>query len=209
MVGTFSPARPRQRDTSFVLLAVTAILIAACGGPSKPTPPSAPPTATIAAATPATAPTAAPTAAKTLTAAVAAPKPPPATAPTSGKWIDVDVTRFTVKLMDGKEVLREVGPVGVGVQVDTGAYESTQTGLFHVYNKIAGLTYDAPYDTYIDWWVGFDPQKANGFHSFLLNDKGGVVNAATGRISNGCIRTPEPQAIFEFAEVGMAVFVHA
>lgn len=110
--------------------------------------------------------------------------------------------------MDGKQVVREMGPVGVGAQIDTGAYESTQTGLFRVYNKIAGLTYDAPYDTYIDWWVGFDPDKANGFHSFLLDEKGNVAVAATGRISNGCIRTPEPKALFEFAEVGMPVFVH-
>lgn len=139
-------------------------------------------------------------------AAKATPRAP--AAPTAGRWIDVDVTRFTVKLMDGKQVVREIGPVGVGAQIDTGAYESTQTGLFHVYNKIEGLTYDAPYDTYIDWWVGFDPAKANGFHSFLLDAKGNVVTATTGRISNGCIRTPEPKALFEFAEVGMPVFVH-
>lgn len=66
-------------------------------------------------------------------------------APTTGKWIDVDVTRFQVKLMDGMQVLQTIVPVAVGVQVNSGAYESTQTGLFYVYNKIAGLQYDAPY----------------------------------------------------------------
>lgn len=139
----------------------------------------------------------------------AEPTPPTGPPPTPGRWIDVDVTRFTVRLMRGPEVMRTVEPVAVGAQVDTGAYESTQTGLFHVYQKTAGLTYDAPYRTYIDWWVGFDPDKANGFHSFLLDANGAVVDASTGRVSNGCIRTGAAREIFEFAEVGMPVVVHA
>ncbi|TAK81153.1 MAG: murein L,D-transpeptidase [Dehalococcoidia bacterium] len=193
---------------------MTALLVACSDEPPPAAMATAPPAVT-AAATPSPPPPTLPSPQATASAArvestpVAKATPRPAVAPTSGRWIDVDVTRFTVKLMDGKQVVREIGPVGVGAQIDTGVYESTQTGLFHVYNKTAGLTYDAPYDTYIDWWVGFDPDKANGFHSFLLDAKGNVVNAATGRISNGCIRTHDPKAVFEFAEVGMPVFVHA
>lgn len=130
------------------------------------------------------------------------------TAPTQGRWIEVDVTRFVVRLMDGSSVVREIAPVAVGAQVDTGAYASTQTGLFHVNNKIADLAYDAPYDTYISHWVGFDPEKANGFHSFLKDKAGNVVDAGSGRISNGCIRTGEAEALFAFAEIGMPVWVH-
>ncbi len=130
------------------------------------------------------------------------------TAPTQGRWIEVDVTRFVVRLMDGTAVVREIAPVAVGAQVDTGAYASTQTGLFHVNNKIADLAYDAPYDTYISHWVGFDPDKANGFHSFLKDKAGNVVDAGSGRISNGCIRTGEAEALFAFAEIGMPVWVH-
>jgi hypothetical protein len=129
-------------------------------------------------------------------------------APTTGRWIDVDVTRFQVRLMDGQRVLHTIGPVGVGAQVDTGAYESTQTGLYHVYNKIGGLQYDAPYRTYLSDWVGFDPDKANGFHSFLKDERGRVVDASTGRVSNGCIRTGAAETIFAFAEIGMPVLVH-
>jgi hypothetical protein len=110
--------------------------------------------------------------------------------------------------MDGARVLQTIGPVAVGAQVDTGVYESTQTGLFHVYVKTEGLAYDAPYNTYISHWVGFDPDKANGFHSFLKDAAGKVVDPATGRVSNGCIRTGAPEEIFAFAEVGMPVFVH-
>lgn len=129
-------------------------------------------------------------------------------APADGRWIDVDVSRFVVRLMDGATVLREFAPVAVGEQVDTGEYASTQTGLFSVQNKIEELAYDPPYDTYISHWVGFDPEKANGFHSFLKDETGAVVDASTGRVSNGCIRTGAAEEIFAFAEVGMPVWVH-
>lgn len=133
----------------------------------------------------------------------------PDLAPTEGRWIDVDVSRFSVRLMDGRMVLREIGPIAVGAEVDTGAYASTQTGLFHVYNKVGDLTYDAPYNTYISDWVGFDPDKANGFHSFLKDKEGRVVDASIGRVSNGCIRTGAGEAVFAFAEIGMPVWVHS
>ena len=129
-------------------------------------------------------------------------------APTAGAWIDVDVTTFVVRLMDGESVVREITPVGVGVQIDTGEYASTQTGLFYVNSKIEPLAYDAPYNTYISHWVGFDAAKANGFHSFLKDVNGTVVDASTGRVSNGCIRTGEPEAIYAYAEIGMPVWVH-
>jgi hypothetical protein len=144
------------------------------------------------------------------------PTPEPAADPTEqalrpveGRWIEVDVTQYVVRLMDGDTVLRTIGPVAVGAQVDSGAYESTQTGLFHVYNKQPDLAFDPPYNTYITDWVGFDADRANGFHSFLEDKDGKIVDASTGRVSNGCIRTPDPAAITGFAEIGMPVWVHA
>lgn len=128
--------------------------------------------------------------------------------PDHGDWIDVNVSSYTVSLMKGTAAVQVIGPVAVGAQIDTGAYESTQTGLFHVYSMNSALTYDAPYKTYISDWVGFDPNLANGFHSFLKDADGQVVDASTGNISNGCIRTPDPQAIYDFASIGMPVYVH-
>jgi len=129
-------------------------------------------------------------------------------APSEGRWIDVDVRAFRVRLMDGASVVREIAPVAVGVEVDTGAFASTQTGLFHVYNKVEDLAYDPPYDTWISHWVGFDAERQNGFHSFLKDQEGKVVDAATGRVSNGCIRTGDAEAVYAFAEIGMPVWVH-
>jgi hypothetical protein len=136
------------------------------------------------------------------------PAPNSPEAPTAGRWIDVDVTKFEVQLMEGNTVLQTIRPVAVGVEVDTGNYESTQTGLFYVHVKTPDLTYDAPYDTYISHWVGFDPDKDNGFHSLLKDASGNVVDPSTGRVSNGCIRSGEIEAIYEFAEIGMPVLVH-
>lgn len=132
-----------------------------------------------------------------------------ATLAQGGHWIDVDVTNFVVRLMDGESVVREIGPVAVGAEIDTGAYASTQTGLFYVFSKVEDLAYDPPYQTYISHWVGFDADKANGFHSFLKDKDGQVVDASTGRVSNGCIRTGAPEDIFAFAQIGTPVWVHA
>lgn len=131
-----------------------------------------------------------------------------ALAPTSGRWIDVDVTNFVVRLMDGEKVTMTIAPVAVGAQINTGAYDSTATGLFHVYSMSANLTYDAPYKTYISNWVGFDPKLDNGMHSFLEDKSGKVVDASTGGVSNGCIRTGQSAAIYAFARIGMPVYVH-
>jgi hypothetical protein len=129
-------------------------------------------------------------------------------APTDGRWIDVNVTDFAVHLMEGPRLMRTIAPVAVGVEVDTGNFTSTQTGLFYVYNKIGGLQYDAPYDSYISDWVGFDVDKQNGFHSFLKDKDGNDTVTSTGRVSNGCIRSAAAADIFAFADIGMPVLVH-
>jgi hypothetical protein len=225
-------ARSRRIGALFAALSIiVALLVAACGGGSEsavisgvtiePLASSTPrigvpiggkPAAPRATATPDATATGAPSDAATeappAAAATSTPEPAAGAPPEEGRWIDVDVTNYLVRLMDGTSVVRKIGPVGVGVAVDTGDYISTQTGLFYVHNKVEELVYDAPFDTYISHWVGFDPDKDNGFHSFLKDASGNVVDASTGRVSNGCIRTGEPDAIFAYAEIGMPVWVH-
>lgn len=186
-------------------LALVASLALACG--SKPQPAAV--TMVSATAVASTPPPAAPTATVTPKATAVPAPVVKACNERATHWIDVNVSSYRVRLMEGSKVVQELGPVAVGREVDSGNYESTQTGCFSVYNKNADLTYDAPYKTYIAFWVGFDPQKDNGFHSFLLDAKGNVVDGSTGRISNGCIRTGQAETIFKFAEVGMPVWVHA
>lgn len=211
-----------------ILAVLMLSLVAACGGDDGDGEPTAQPdTPTVAA--PSVTPTIAePTATSTPepSPTETAPEPtlpppgptatpfPPGPSPTPGtpvmteRWIDVNVTTFVVRLMNGETVVQEIAPVGVGVQIDTGEYLSTQTGVFSVNTRNPKLVYDAPFDTYISHWVGFDPIRDNGFHSFLKDAEGNVVDASTGRVSNGCIRTGEPEAIYAFSEIGMAVVVH-
>lgn len=200
--GSGSSTGPKGGVTIEPIASSTAAAVPTGGKPAAP-----PPAATGAAATDTVEP-----AATEAPAATATPAQPltsdGSSAPAEGRWIDVDVTNFVVRLMDGAAVTREIGPVAVGEQVDTGEYASTQTGLFQVYNKVEDLAYDPPYDTYISHWVGFDPDKANGFHSFLKDKDGSVIDPRTGRISNGCIRTGAPDVVFAFAEIGMPVWVH-
>ena len=220
--ATAEPEKPlRIRGTMFVVLAfIAATLWASCSSQDGAsvtfvTPsvtngaPPAPPS--MSAATPAEERTQPAATAKVAQAAATTAAPAlhdNTQPPQSGRWIDVDVTQYVVKLMDGQAVVRRIGPVAVGAQIGTGAYLSTGTGLFHVYSKTQALTYDAPFDTYISDWVGFDPRLDNGFHSFLKDKDGHIVDASTGRLSNGCIRTAQPEAIFAFAEMGMPVYVH-
>lgn len=207
---------PRPLLVLFVAAAIAAVVLTVIHRDDGPAPAdvSAPPI-TIAAPEPTPppvvetpAPVVATPVATTAPATAATTAPRPVGPPQSGRWIDVDVTNYTVRLMNGTTATRTIAPVGVGAQINTGAYESTRTGLFYVYSMDATLTYDAPYDTYISHWVGFDPGLANGFHSFLKDAAGHVVDPSTGRISNGCIRTGEPEAIYAFAEIGMPVYVH-
>ena len=211
LVGVVALASNACGGTTDAIVVRSAVPAQAPATPSSAPPAPSAPVAAVAPAPAAPAPAAvapAPTPARTPTptapAAASAVK-----APTTGRWIEVDVTRFVVRLMEGERVVREIGPVGVGRQIDTGVYESTQTGLFKVHNKIADRTFDAPYNTYIEWWVGFDIEKANGFHSLLQDKNGKITDASTGRVSNGCIRVGEAEAVFKYAEVGMPVLVHA
>jgi hypothetical protein len=208
---------PRPLYLAGLIFGLSFVLLA-CGGDGEPQPSTAgvavvnstetppPPPTDTATADPEPVATEVVTAVPTeqVEAAPARPTGPP----DSGYWIDVDVSDFTVRLMEDTSALQVIGPIAVGAQIDTGIYESTATGLYYVYSMDASLTYDAPYDTYISHWVGFDPALANGFHSFLKDADGNVVDASTGRVSNGCIRTGAAEAIYAFAEIGMPVYVH-
>ena len=197
-------ARPRSTLLASTLTLTIgcafALVIVACGEGASP---SAKGVVTIEAVATATAEPTAP-----IADVMPSPTPDGSVARASERWIDVDVTNFVVRLMDGETVLREISPVAVGEQIDTGEYASTQTGTFYVHEKVADLAFDAPYNAYISHWVGFDADKANGFHSFLKDEDGYVLDARTGRVSNGCIRTGAPEEIFAFAEIGMPVYVH-
>ena len=130
-------------------------------------------------------------------------------APTTGRWIDVDVDRYQVRLMSGTEATRTFAPVAVGAQVDSGAYESTQTGTFRVHNKIARpAVRRAVQDVH---------QRLGGLRRGARQR---LPLAAQGRQrqrrrpgDGPCFERLHPRgrdsaAIFAYAEIGMVVYVH-
>jgi hypothetical protein len=58
-------------------------------------------------------------------------------------------------------------------------------------------------------WVGFDPSRVNGFHSFSMDENGNVIKGGDGP-TGGCVAL-EPSAaaaLYDFADYGMRVEVH-
>lgn len=133
----------------------------------------------------------------------------PAQAPdTEEHWIDVDRTRGLVTLMVGNT---EVNSFWASMGYDTSAdgFYSTAIGTYHVYNKDSALTYTPYAKNYITDWVGFDPDRYNGFHSYT-KDKNGDIVPNGGGLTGGCVALApgEIDIVFDFAYVGMRVEVH-
>jgi len=124
------------------------------------------------------------------------------------RWLDVDRSSGTVRMMVGDEpIATYVASMGFD-DSDDGFY-ATALGSYHVYDKHAGLTWTPYGQAFIKYWVGFDPSRLNGFHSYSLDEDGKRIKGGDGP-TGGCIST-DPQSAKEihgFATVGMRVEVH-
>jgi L,D-transpeptidase catalytic domain len=131
--------------------------------------------------------------------------------PTPGKWIDVNLSDGFVRLMEGRKLFKALpGAWGYGVTGTESDYFSTAPGMYFVYSRYNYRWYDAQYSqTYIYSFVGFDPERSNGFHSFLYDAKGNVTDNRLGAISHGCIRVEDWKAVHDFSAIGMIVMIHA
>lgn len=130
-------------------------------------------------------------------------------APTGEHWIDVDRGSAMVTLYIGDRAQGSFkGKIGLDPS-DDGFY-STAVGTYFVYTKNPGLT-STPFveDVYMTEFVGFDPERHNGFHSPIRNAEGELLpsqNATT----LGCVRLDVEAArdLYAFAFIGMRVEVH-
>ncbi|MGC4106549.1 MAG: L,D-transpeptidase family protein [Thermomicrobiales bacterium] len=149
-------------------------------------------------------PTAIPTAAPTQEPAVA-----PTAVPTGERWIDVDRTTATVTLYIGETPVEQFSAL-IGRDPSPDGFYSTAVGTFHVYSMDAALS-ATPFvdDVYLTDWVGFDPERKNGFHSPVRNVDGSV-RVTGGTVTMGCVRLGEDDArtLYAFAEIGMRVEIH-
>lgn len=124
------------------------------------------------------------------------------------RWIDFDRTNQIVTLYDGDSAVASYwGAVGYDSSSD--GFFSTAIGTYYVYSKYAPIAWTDWGQTYIEYWVGFDPSRSNGFHSYSLDSNGNVLPNGAGA-TGGCIALDLGAAstVFDFAEIGTRVEVH-
>jgi uncharacterized protein YgiM (DUF1202 family) len=124
------------------------------------------------------------------------------------RWIDVDRSSSTIRLMVGDESIGYWW-AAMGFDASDDGFYSTANGTYHVYEKNAALTWTEWAKGYIEYWVAFDPDRFNGFHSWTMDENGTVIEGGDGA-TGGCVAM-EPglaAALYEFATYGMRVEIH-
>lgn len=123
-------------------------------------------------------------------------------------WIDIARNSRTVTLYVGSEAIASF-PASIGYDQTADGFYATAIGEYQVYSKYEGLTWTDWGRAYIRDWVGFDPNRVNGFHAYSMDANGNVLPWGDGA-TGGCVATAPWAAkqIFDFASVGMRVVVH-
>jgi uncharacterized protein YraI len=124
------------------------------------------------------------------------------------RWIDVDRSSSTIRLMVGDESIGYWW-AAMGFDPSDDGFYSTANGTYYVYEKNAALTWTEWAKGYIEYWVAFDPDRFNGFHSWTMDENGTVIDGGDGA-TGGCVAM-EPglaAALYEFATFGMRVEIH-
>lgn len=124
------------------------------------------------------------------------------------RWIDFNRSSQTVTLYDGDTAIASYwGAIGFDTSSD--GFYSTAIGTYYVYSKYAPIAWTDWGQTYIEYWVGFDPDRSNGFHSYSLDANGNVLPNGAGA-TGGCIALDLDAAatVFDFATIGTRVEVH-
>src|SRR5512143_720747 len=167
-----------------LLVLLSFILLTACASPSPASAPEPPaPAALPASPTPA----------------------PPALILPDSSWIEVDLVKQVVILHKGGAVLAAY-PASTGVTNDP--QYATPPGLYQVQSKDKGPIESVP-GVFVSDVVMFDIGKGNGFHSRPMDADGNILDETLGAPSTaGCVRVGESAALFEFAQVGMKVWIH-
>lgn len=123
-------------------------------------------------------------------------------------WIDVNRSSQIVSLMVGGNVVDSFwGAMGYDGSSD--GFFSTAIGTYSVYSMNASLTWTDWGQTYIEDWVGFDPDRDNGFHTYSMDADGNVLPWGDGP-TGGCVALAPwaAQELYNFAYEGMRVEIH-
>ncbi len=143
--------------------------------------------------------------------ATAAPAPvtataqPPAWIGPLDSWIEIDLARQTLALHERGTVVAEY-PVSTGVTTDP--RYATPPDLYQVQRKDKGPVESVP-GVFVSDIVLFDLGRGNGIHSLPMDAQGKVLDSTVGTpVTAGCVRLAEAARVFEFAQIGMRVWIH-
>jgi hypothetical protein len=123
-------------------------------------------------------------------------------------WIDVNRSQGSVTLFIGDEPQATFWG-SMGFDDSSHGYNATAVGTYYVTWMQRELHYTPFADNYITHWVGFDAERANGFHSYTKDANGDITANGAGKTA-GCVALPpgDIDALYDFASPGMRVEVH-
>lgn len=124
------------------------------------------------------------------------------------RWVDIDRSNQQVTLYEGTDpVATYWGAMGRD-QSDSGFF-ATAIGTYYVYEKYQDLSWTVWGRAWVTDWVGFDPVRINGFHSYSMDASGQVIPGGAGP-TGGCIALAPEAAdhLFAFVSIGSRVEVH-
>ena len=132
----------------------------------------------------------------------------PGAADSAERWVDVDRTTQTVTLYEG-DVAVAASWAAMGSDPSDDGFFATAVGTYYVYEKYGGLSWTDWGGAWVDDWVGFDPARLNGFHTYLMDMAGQVIPGGDGP-TGGCVALAPTAAdqLFAFVSVGTRVEVH-
>ena len=124
------------------------------------------------------------------------------------RWVDVDRSTQTVTLFEGDAPVAAYW-AAMGRDASDDGFFATAVGTYFVYEKIGGLNWTDWGGAWVEDWIGFDPDRLNGFHTYSMDENGYVLPdgaAPTG----GCVALDPAAAdhLFAFVAVGTRVEVH-
>lgn len=139
---------------------------------------------------------------------VAVPTTQNPTAAGSGKKIVVSLSRQELWVYEFDRVISIR-------KISSGKWSTpTPTGTFQVYNKIPNA-YSKPYGLYMEWWMAFTPDGANGLHAlpyWKLKNGGKLYEGAAHigtPVSHGCIRQTlvDAKSLYDWTPIGTPVII--
>jgi uncharacterized protein YraI len=124
------------------------------------------------------------------------------------RWVDVDRTTQMVTLYEGDGAVAAYW-AAMGSDPSDDGFFATAVGTYYVYDKYGGLSWTDWGGAWVGDWIGFDPVRLNGFHTYSMDTAGQVIPGGDGP-TGGCVALAPAAAdqIFAFVALGTRVEVH-